>query len=172
MKRLLITGVAVVASVTLAACGGSSGGGSSSGSGSDSNAMTVSAKQIGGAGNVLVDSSGRALYASDQETHGKALCTGSCTSFWKPLTVTGAVPRDSSLTGKLALVKRPDGAKQVTYNGKLLYSFTQDKAGKVTGDGFSDAFGGRQFTWHVVHGDNSSRSSGGAMSAGQGSPGY
>jgi hypothetical protein len=49
---------------------------------------------------------------------------------------------------------------------------TQEKTGKVTGDGFSDAFGGRQFTWHVVHGDNSSRSSGGAMSAGQGSPGY
>jgi hypothetical protein len=38
----------------------------------------------------------------------------------------------------------------VTYNGKLLYSFKLDKAGKLMGDGFKDAFGSQKFTWHVV----------------------
>ncbi len=39
---------------------------------------------------------------------------------------------------------------QVTYSGRPLYSFTQEGPGEVTGDGFQDAFGGQQFTWHVV----------------------
>ena len=173
MKRLLIILAALSASVALVACGGGGGSGGSGGSssGSSSSGMkTVSVKQVGGAGSVLVDSSGRALYASNQERGGKVLCTGSCTSFWKPLTVSGA-PRGGSLMDKLAVVKRPDGTKQVTYNGRLLYSFTQDQPGKVTGDGFSDAFGGQHFTWHVVQAGGGT-SSGSAASAGQSSPGY
>jgi Secreted repeat of unknown function len=51
----------------------------------------------------------------------------------------------------LGVVKRPDnGSEQVTFNGRPLYSFTQDGSGEVTGDGFSDAFDGHQFTWNVV----------------------
>jgi predicted lipoprotein with Yx(FWY)xxD motif len=172
MKGLLIAVAALVASVALAACGGGGGGDSAGADASSNGSKTVSAEQIGDAGNVLVGAGGKALYASDQETHGKVLCTGACLSFWTPLTVSGT-PTGSSLTGKLAVVKRPDGKKQVTYNGKLLYSFTQDKPGKVTGDGFDDAFGGRQFTWHVVHGDNTSSSgSKGADSGGGSSLGY
>lgn len=166
MKRLIILAAAIAATATLAACG------STGGDGSKTNASAVSVKRIGDAGSVLVDSSGRALYASDQETRGKVLCTGACNSFWKPLTVSGGVPSDSSVTGKLDVVKRPDGARQLTYNGKLLYSFTQDRPGQVTGDGFKDAFGSQQFTWHVVHGGKSARSSGSGASAGQSSPGY
>ena len=78
------------------------------------------------------------------------LCTGACLSFWQPLTVKG-FPTGHSLSGKLATVRRPDGGRQVTYNGKLLYSFKLDKAGKVSGDGFKDAFGGQKFTWRVAH---------------------
>jgi predicted lipoprotein with Yx(FWY)xxD motif len=129
MRRLLIFGVigaaAIVAGIAIAATGG---GAAKSGGG------TVSAKQISGAGRVLVDSKGRALYRSDQERNGMVLCDGACLSFWQPLTVSGT-PKGSSLPGKLAVVKRPDGRRQVTYNGKLLYSFKLDKPGKVTGDG-------------------------------------
>jgi predicted lipoprotein with Yx(FWY)xxD motif len=138
MKRLLITGTTAVAAlavgiaIAVAATG-----------------ATVTVKQLGGAGKVLVDSKGKALYMNDQE-HGKALCTGACLSFWKPLLATGRL-HAGSLPGKLGVVKRPDGGKQVTYNGKLLYEFTLDKSGRVTGDGFKDAFGGQRFTWHVEH---------------------
>jgi predicted lipoprotein with Yx(FWY)xxD motif len=147
MRRLLILGVigaaVIAAGIAIAATGGS-GGAVKSGGG------TVSVKQISGAGRVLVDSKGRALYRSDQERNGMVLCDGACLSFWQPLTVTGT-PKGSSLPGKLAVVKRPDGRRQVTYNGKLLYSFKLDKPGNVTGDGFKDAFGGQKFTWHVAH---------------------
>jgi predicted lipoprotein with Yx(FWY)xxD motif len=165
MKRLLISGAAVAAVLALAACGGGSGGSGGASPtvmGSGASTPTVSSEDIGNAGNVLVDSSGQALYASDQETGGKVLCTDACLSFWTPLTIKSGAPSGSSLPGKLGVVQRPDGARQVTYNGKLLYSFTQDQAGEVTGDGFKDAFGGQQFTWHVVHTTGAAGSSGGS----------
>lgn len=147
MKRLLILGVVGVSALAVGialAVAATSGGTSSGGSGA-----TVSLKRLAGAGTVLVDAKGKALYRSDQERNGKVLCTGACLSFWQPLTVSGT-PTGKSLQGKLAVVRRPDGGRQVTYNGKLLYSFKLDKPGKVTGDGFKDAFGSQKFTWHVA----------------------
>jgi predicted lipoprotein with Yx(FWY)xxD motif len=159
VKRLLIIGaIAAAAAVGVAIAVAATTGG---GSGSKTSGRTVSVKQIAGAGKVLVDSKGRALYHSDQERRAMVLCTGACLSFWQPLTVSGAPTKGSSLSGKLAVVKRPDGhGRQVTYNGRLLYSFKLDKAGKVTGDGFKDAFGGQKFTWHVVHPVGAKSSSG------------
>ena len=93
------------------------------------------------------------------------LCDGACLSFWTPLTASGA-PKGASLPGKLGVVRRPDGKKQVTYNGKLLYTFYLDKPGQVSGDGFDDAFGGQKFTWHVVHTTKTASSSGGNQSGG------
>jgi predicted lipoprotein with Yx(FWY)xxD motif len=78
------------------------------------------------------------------------LCKGACVSIWKPLTISGGSPKGDSLSGKLGVVRRPDGSKQVTYNGKLLYTFYVDKPGEVRGDGAHDAFGGQKFSWHVV----------------------
>ena len=179
MKRLLIAGVVVAVAlgagiaIAIAASGG--GGSSSSGSSASppSGGATVSVKEVGGVSDVLVDSTGRALYANDQETGGMVLCDGACVSFWTPLTVKGNTPTGKSLTGKLGVVRRPDGSKQVTYNGKLLYTFYLDKPGQVGGDGFDDAFGGQQFTWHVVHGANTTTSSDNGRPAGRtGYPGY
>jgi predicted lipoprotein with Yx(FWY)xxD motif len=142
VKRILILGaagvVALVAGIAIAMA--ATGGGSA----------TVSVKQIGTSGRVLVDAKGRALYFNDQERGGRVLCAAGCVSFWKPLTVTGT-PRAGSVPGKLGVATRPGGARQVTYRGKRLYSFTLDRPGRVTGDGFKDAFGGRTFTWHVAH---------------------
>jgi predicted lipoprotein with Yx(FWY)xxD motif len=179
MKKLLIPLVLIAAAVALAACGGGGGSATASGGGGNTTAMPssgaspVSAKNISGAGMVLVDSNGMALYASDQEAAaGKILCTGACNSFWMPLTVHGNVTSSGSVPGKLGSVKRPDGSMQVTYNGKPLYTFSQDQPGKVTGDGFMDAFGGQQFTWHVVTAGNSGGASqGGGSTSGGGSSG-
>ncbi|HEX5467947.1 MAG TPA: hypothetical protein VFW80_02750 [Gaiellaceae bacterium] len=167
MKSLIGAGAALVAAMAFAACGGAGGGGSTTpAAAGGSGGSTVSAEQVGDAGSVLVDSSGKALYASDQETRGMVLCTDSCLSFWTPLTVKGGAPSAGSLPGKLDVVKRPDGGSQVTYNGKLLYSFEEDQPGEVSGDGFADAFGGQQFTWHVVHASSSQDSSGGGSGSG------
>jgi predicted lipoprotein with Yx(FWY)xxD motif len=171
MKRFLFGAMLIAAAVALAACGGGGGGNATAAS---TGATAVSTQNVGGAGTVLVDSSGQALYASDQEAAaGKVLCTGACNSFWMPVTASGKVTGSSSVNGKLGTVKRPDGTMQVTYNGMPLYSFTQDQAGQVTGDGFKDAFGGQQFTWHVVTVGNSSGASsgggGGSASSSSGS---
>jgi predicted lipoprotein with Yx(FWY)xxD motif len=131
MKRLLIPAVvaAVVVGIAIAATG--CGGGGTKGSTaptSNTGGATVSAEQISGSGNVLVDSKGQALYASDQEKK-MALCNGACLSFWTPLTIHGA-PKANSLDGKLGVVTRPGGDKQVTFNGKLLYTFYLDSRGR------------------------------------------
>jgi predicted lipoprotein with Yx(FWY)xxD motif len=162
MKRLLIVGVfgaaSLAAGVAIAAAATTR-----------VSAATVSVKTIGGAGKVLVDAKGHALYMNDQERRGMVLCTGACLSFWKPLTISGT-PKGNSLPGKLAVAKRPDGSKQVTYNGKLLYSFALDKPGRVTGDGFKDAFSGQKFSWHVAHPTKTAVSSGTAVTNSH--PGY
>ena len=169
MKKLyLIPALAIAAAVALAACGGGGGGGNSTAT-AGTTANAVSTKDIGGKGTVLVDSSGQALYASDQEAAArKVLCTGACNSFWKPVTVNGKVSSSSSVSGKLGVIKRPDGGMQATYNGEPLYTFSQDQPGQVSGDGFKDAFGGQQFTWHVI---TVGKGGGGSAGAGGGSAG-
>jgi predicted lipoprotein with Yx(FWY)xxD motif len=165
MNRLLITGAVLVAgAVALAGCGGA-GNMSSSGAGQgNGGTATVSAKQLGSAGSVLVDRSGKPLYQNNVDTRGMAACNGACLSFWVPLTVSGQ-PTGNSITGKLGILERPNGTRQVTLNGKPLYSFSEDSPGKVTGNGFVDAFGGQKFTWHVVHSSGVASSSGGTTTS-------
>jgi predicted lipoprotein with Yx(FWY)xxD motif len=131
MKKLTLPAAAVALTVAIAGCGGSSGGSSKSASNS------TSVKP-------LVASSGLALYTPDGESASNVRCTGSCTTIWKPLR-----PGDAKLTGA-AVIKRPDGTKQLATAGKPLYTFAEDTPGAVTGNGKSDAFGAKRFTWHVV----------------------
>jgi predicted lipoprotein with Yx(FWY)xxD motif len=145
--KALLALAALAASLALAACGGSSG--SSNSTTPTTRGTTVAVKSIGGLGNVLVDANGKALYSSNVEAGGKVLCTGACTSFWKPLTASGK-PTGPTDAGRLGTVMRPDGTRQVTLDGKLLYTFSEDAPGKVAGNGFSDAFGGQHFTWKAV----------------------
>jgi predicted lipoprotein with Yx(FWY)xxD motif len=149
MRRLLVPVAAVAATLVLAACGG--GGSDSSGSSTPAASGTaVAVKSIDGM-NVLVDSDGKALYASDVEAGGKVMCTtGACTAFWKPLTTDSAKPVASSNAGKIGVIKRPDGGMQVAIAGRPLYTFSEDAPGKVSGDGFSDDFDGQHFTWHAM----------------------
>jgi predicted lipoprotein with Yx(FWY)xxD motif len=160
MKRLLILGVAVVIVAAVVAIAAFGGGGGDDSAAPAAN-TTVSTDEIGDAGEVLVDSEGRALYASEQEiAAGMVLCAEGCTSIWEPLTLDTGAPTGNSVSGDLGVIERPDGSRQVTLDGKLLYSFVEDEPGEVTGDGFEDAFGGQTLTWRVVHPDGSTGSSG------------
>ena len=141
MKSLLSSGAALAALIAIAGCGGS-GGAAATGS-----SATVSAKPVGGAGTVLVDAKGLPLYSPAQEKGGRIVCGSGCTSIWRPLTIRNGTPTGP---GHLGVVRRPDGTRQVTAGGRPLYTFAQDTAGKATGDGARDAFGGHRFTWHVI----------------------
>ena len=146
--RALYVGVAGTALAVLVGCGGGTGGTAGSSSGT-----TVTARDIPSVGSTLVDSIGRTLYFADQEAGGQVKCTGDCATFWLPLTVpTGTIPSaGAGVGGSLAVIDRPDGSRQVTYDGKPLYSFTHDGgAGTALGNGFRDSFGGVEFLWHVA----------------------
>ena len=166
MKRLIITAAAVAATLALAACGSSNDNSSdTTPAATGGSGKTVSVKSVDGVGNVLVDAEGMALYSSDEEAGGKILCDSGCLSFWTPLKAGSSTPTADSSVGKLSVVKRPDGTKQVTANGKPLYTFKEDSPGNAKGNGFKDDFDGQHFTWHaVVAGGKAAGSSGGGES--------
>lgn len=171
MKRLITLGAAGATALALAACGGGgSGGGAPTATGSNTGSNTVAVRQLSGVGTVLVDHAGKALYSSDLEASGKIVCDASCNAFWKPLTLSAGHPTATTGAGKLGVITRPDGSRQVTVNGKPLYTFAEDSPGKATGNGFRDDFGGHHFTWSVVRAGGTT-SSGGGSSSNAGTPG-
>jgi predicted lipoprotein with Yx(FWY)xxD motif len=149
MKRLLLCATAVA----LVACGSDGTVGSPSTGGADAQSHTVSIAAAGGLGDILVDSSGKALYTPDQEADGTVHCVEACISIWMPLAAGATAPTAPAGAPTLGVIDRPDGTKQVTAAGRPLYTFSQDSAGNVTGDGVADDFGDQHFTWHVVHSD-------------------
>jgi len=176
-SRVLMAALGAGAALVLAGCGSSNGGNSAGGGATTGGSMTVQAQTVGSMSNVLEDSSGKALYVTDQEGAGKVLCTTSaCTAIWVPLTVpSGQQPSGaSSVSSHLGTVMRPDGTTQVTWDGKPLYTFSFDHgAGQVTGDGKMDSFGTTSFTWHVATASGTSGGGGSpSSSSNYGGSGY
>jgi len=106
-------------------------------------ALKVSHTRVGP---VLASSHGRTLYyySADKRHSGKSACTGTCATAWPPLAAPVKAPAGVRLPGKLGVITRPGGLKQVTLNGYPLYFYIGDKtAGQVTGAGVGGA-------WHVI----------------------
>jgi predicted lipoprotein with Yx(FWY)xxD motif len=156
-----LSGLAAAA-VLVAACGSPGGNTASPGAAGTSGSSgkvaadkgAVSARQLsGGIGTALVNSSGITIYTprTPAELNGNIKCTGSCLSFWFPVTASPASLASRRLPGRLGTVHRPDGTTQLTYNGRPLYTFRLDTAaGQTHGNNFSDSFNGTTFTWQVV----------------------
>ncbi len=174
MRTYLFAGCAL-AGTLLAACGSSSYGGSAAGPAAASSpsgaptagALVKTATNSSLGATVLVDGRGLTLYALSAEHAGHFVCTTSaCTSVWHPLAASGT-PAGS--VGSLGAVRRPDGSEQVTYMGKPLYTFAQDKAaGQAAGQGFKDVG-----TWSavVVAGGSSGAGTSSTGSSGSGGAG-
>ncbi|MGH8823473.1 MAG: COG4315 family predicted lipoprotein [Jiangellaceae bacterium] len=140
----------VGAAMVLAACGGN---GDDAQTGTGGGDATVSVAEDASLGEILVDSSGRALYTAEQEADGTIVCEGGCLELWLPLTVgEGGSPTSAEgVDGTLATVDRDDGTAQVTLEGVPLYTFSLDRSpGDVTGNDVTDDFDGVTFTWHVA----------------------
>jgi predicted lipoprotein with Yx(FWY)xxD motif len=140
--------VGLVAAVALAAgCGSSSAAGTNGGGGGSANTTVQSANSSQLGTSVLVNNKRMTLYTLSAERGGRFICTSSsmipggsasCLSLWHPLTVAkGSMPTGAA---QLGTVTRPDnGATQVTWHGRPLYTFTGDKApGDASGNGFKD----------------------------------
>jgi predicted lipoprotein with Yx(FWY)xxD motif len=97
-------------------------------------AATVEAKPVGSIGTVLVAGSNSMtvyMFTMDVKDSGKSACEGTCIANWPALTVAvGSAPvAGAGVTGTLGTITRTDDGKlQVTYNGKPLYFFANDKA--------------------------------------------
>jgi predicted lipoprotein with Yx(FWY)xxD motif len=87
-------------------------------------------------GNILVDGTGRTLYIFEKDDAGESKCTDACASEWPPLLTNGQVTAGPGAGATFNTVNRPDGMKQVTYNGWPLYYFAKDTApGDINGQG-------------------------------------
>ena len=128
----------VIAGISLAAAASSPAG--SRPPASQQAAATVRTAPAAVAGKtetILVTGQGLPLYYYLPDTPARSLVTGGLAALWPP--VTSASPAATGLNGALAAVSDTRG-HQVAYNGHLLYTFVDDHAGQVTGQGVQGFF--------------------------------
>jgi predicted lipoprotein with Yx(FWY)xxD motif len=138
-----------LALLAVAGCGGGNKGNGSAAppktSGGKSATIGVANESLG---KILVDSQGRTLYLFKKDTGTTSTCSGECAVDWPPLLENGTpVTGSGAKASLLGTTTRPDGKRQITYNGHPLYRYENDtKAGDTNGEGLS-AFGA---LWYAV----------------------
>jgi predicted lipoprotein with Yx(FWY)xxD motif len=89
---------------------------------------------------VVTDAKGLTLYWFAPDTSTTSKCTGSCATYWPP--VTGPVTAGTGVTGTLGTITRSDGTTQATYDGHPLYTYAGDSApGQAKGNGLNASGG-------------------------------
>ena len=138
IASLSLAAAAAIGGVTAASAASSAASHSSTASqNAAATVHTVQAAVAGKTETVLVNGVGLPLYYYRPDTATKSLVTGQLASVWPPLVA--ASPAATGLSGKLTVVKDAHG-DQVAYHGHLLYTFADDHAGQVTGQGFENFF--------------------------------
>jgi len=143
MNSRLILAVAggSLALLGLAACGGSDSAGDVPAKGS------VIGTSDSSLGTIVVDGKGMTAYVFDKDSPGSgtSACSGECVEEWPAITTSSDHPGVDGVTGKVGTITGADGAKQVTLDGRPLYTFHDDEdPGDAEGQG---AEGG---LWWVV----------------------
>jgi predicted lipoprotein with Yx(FWY)xxD motif len=98
-------------------------------------------------GDILVDGKGMTLYLFTKDQANVTNCYDQCAVSWPPLLVAAGkeAAAGQGVTGKLSVIDRKDGTRQVVYNGWPLYYFIKDtKAGDTTGQNVGKV-------WFIVH---------------------
>ncbi len=143
-KNWLLLGIAllvVVLAIGAVACGDDE----STATGEDGvDAPVDEAATVIVAAGILADFYGNTLYVFDDDEAGVSNCADECALTWPPLTFDGD-PIAGDGVGTLATIKRDDGTKQVTHNGRPLYYYSRDTG---VGDQAGDGVGGG--VWHIV----------------------
>src|SRR6185437_9065023 len=98
---------------------------------------TAPANVAGTSETILVNAHGLPLYFYRPDSAAKSFVTGSLARLWPPLT--SAAPTAAGANGKLSVLNDVNG-HQVTYNGHPLYTFADDHADQVTGQGVQNFF--------------------------------
>ncbi len=101
-------------------------------------------------GEFLTDAQGRALYLfTPDENADSSRCNDACATAWPPLVTTGdpSTVAPNLDRSKLGTITRPDGTKQVTYNGWPLYYFARDTGPNDIQGQDVQGFGGE---WYLI----------------------
>jgi predicted lipoprotein with Yx(FWY)xxD motif len=142
MRKILSAAGLAALALALSACASSASSSSSTpattapaAGGSSASGSTVNMTTINGIA-VVTNSSGKTLYWFVPDTSTASKCTGSCATYWPP--VTGPVTAGSGVTGTLGTITRSDGTTQATYDGHPLYTYVGDTAaGQAKGNGLN-----------------------------------
>lgn len=95
-------------------------------------------------GQIIVEASGYVVYTYAKDPkNGTPTCTGSCNTTWAPVLGVPQVTQGVTIPGTFAVVTTPSGKKQVTYNGKPLYTYKSAGPLLTTGNGIGGV-------WYVV----------------------
>lgn len=146
---VLIAATAAAAALALAGCSSGGAGGSGSGmpgastgsspaAGSGTAATSVLTTAATSLGTVVVDGTGRTVYVFDEDTQnaGKSSCTGACAAQWPAVQTDAAAPAVTGVSGTVGTITGVDGGRQVTLDGRPLYTYAGDaSAGDTTGQG-------------------------------------
>jgi predicted lipoprotein with Yx(FWY)xxD motif len=140
---------AVIPVAALAGCGNGGDGGTAgaTAAGTPPKAANGGTATIGSEnskfGQILDDSKGRTVYLFQKDSGTTSACTGACASAWPPVRASGKPVAGTGVNAsQLATTQRPDGGRQITYNGHPLYTYTGDQQpGDTNGQGLN-AFGG------------------------------
>lgn len=100
-------------------------------------------------GAILFDGRGRALYAFTRDRRGgRSRCYGACARAWPVYFASGRLIAGKRVRRSLiGTVRRRDGRRQITYNGRPLYYYVGDtRPGQVTCQNVAE-YGG---TWLVM----------------------
>ena len=133
--------VAALAALLLSGCG------SDDGAAQTESTLSTADSDLG---EVVVDSSGRTVYAFDEDEpgSGESACSADCLKKWPPVAADPELELTADgVEGELDTIRRDDGTLQVTLGGAPLYLFAGDgEAGDVTGQGVGGV-------WWVVGAD-------------------
>jgi len=147
-RTAALAAAAAAALLALAGCSATGGGSlystpsSAGGTSASSSAPASSAAALKTAstslGTVVVDGKGLTAYVFDKDTpnSGTSACSGTCAAQWPAIETDSAKPAVTGVTGTVGTITGVNGKKQVTLDGRPLYTFAGDSsAGDVTGQG-------------------------------------
>ncbi|MCR6489766.1 SCO0930 family lipoprotein [Amycolatopsis sp. OK19-0408] len=121
-------------------------GGKAGQAASEAGVVKLSASNIDGLGEAIVDQNGMTLYLFQKDTKKAktSACNGDCAKTWPPVLSNGKVELQGIDSKLLGSIKRADGTEQVTIGGWPVYTFSKDlKPGDANGMGVNG-------TWFVI----------------------
>lgn len=110
--------------------------------------VSLASDDRGDLGAILVDGTGRTVYAFSRDPDGQPTCYDACAATWLPVLATGDPAGGIGIDVAAArTVARRDGGQQVTYRGHPLYHYAGDATDRDANGQGLDLFGGE---WHVL----------------------